>query len=344
MVAAALLMMTTRTTSAAAAPVTQCNDDTDSNVGGQGIACSVTVVNYLTSTGTLDGTLPSTVTVTRCVGAAGPISQGAGTCTTTTTTSAEPVTQVRQCNGSANGGGGVMFCSVTITNHFVTSPATAPSPATVYQCVGSEITGPGAPAICTPENTPGVTSVGAATVGQCNGSGNGGTSVGFICTVAGGSTTTVELPLNIDQCNDSANGGGSLVNCSATVTNDVLPASTGTPTSPAGSPTASPTVTQTPGPGTPTVTPPPGTGTPASPAGSPTGSASPTPAATTSATPSPGATPVIPGPPSTGTGTVPGDTTRAGWMMLSLSLVVAAALVLGIVRRRAATGPKGPRR
>lgn len=197
------------------APVNQCNDDAASNAGGQGIRCTVTVANFLTGTGAIDPSKPSTVTVTRCVGAAGPIGAGAGTCTTTTTTSTTPVTSVTQCNGSANGGGGVLTCSVTMTNTFAGSAA-APTSATVYQCIGSVITGTGAPGTCTPANTPGVTSVTAATVGQCNGSGNGGTSVGFICTVSG--TTSSTLSVNVDQCNGSANGGGSLVNCSASVT------------------------------------------------------------------------------------------------------------------------------
>jgi len=207
------------------APVNQCNDDAASNVGGQGIRCTVTVANFLTSTGAIDPSRPSTVTVTRCVGAAGPIGAGAGTCTTTTTTSTTPVTSVTQCNGSANGGGGVLTCSVTMTNTFA-GAAAAPTGATVYQCIGSVITGTGAPGTCTPANTPGVTSVTAATVGQCNGSGNGGTSVGFVCTVSG--TTSSTLSVHVDQCNGSANGGGSLVNCSATVT-AVVAAATSAP-------------------------------------------------------------------------------------------------------------------
>ena len=229
------------------APVNQCNDDAASNVGGQGIRCTVTVANFLTSTGAIDPSKSSTVTVTRCVGAAGPIGAGAGTCTTTTSTSTTPVSSVTQCNGSANGGGGVLTCTTTITNTFAGSAA-APTAATVYQCVGSVITGTGAPGTCTPANTPGVTSVSAATVGQCNGSGNGGTSVGFVCTVSGNTSST--LSVNVDQCNGSANGGGSLVNCSATVTAVVAaapPAATAPPTiAPTIPPTAAPVVTPAP--------------------------------------------------------------------------------------------------
>ena len=217
-------LLTQTSVSEAAAPVNQCNNDAASNVGGQGIACTVTIVNYVTSTGAFTNTLPSTVTVTRCTGAAGPIGAGAGTCATTTTTSTEPITQVQQCNGSGNGGGGVVICTVTITNHFAGAPTVAATPAAIYQGIGSVITGTGAPGTLTPVNTPGITSVTAATVGQCNGSGNGGTSVGFVCTVTPGSTATSTLAVNVDQCNGSANGGGSRVTCTATVTNDVVAA------------------------------------------------------------------------------------------------------------------------
>ncbi|HEX4744554.1 MAG TPA: hypothetical protein VFW12_07785 [Candidatus Limnocylindria bacterium] len=209
-----------------AAPVAQCNDDTASNVGGQGVRCTVTVANFVTSTGAIDPLRPSTVTVTRCVGAAGPVAAGAGTCTTTTSTSTSLVASITQCNGSANGGGGVLICTVTMTNTFAGGPAA--TPATVYQCIGSVITGTGAPGTCTPANTPGIGSVSAATVGQCNGSGNGGTSVGFVCTV-GSSTISSTLTVHVDQCNGSANGGGSLVSCSAQVNAIVEAQATATP-------------------------------------------------------------------------------------------------------------------
>ena len=222
-----------------AAPVNQCNNDAASNVGGQGMACTVTVVNYVTGSGALDPSSPSTVTLTVCTGAAGPVAAGAGTCTTTTSISPSPVLSITQCDGSSNGGGGVLICTVTITNYYASSPV-APTGASVYQCIGSVITGPGAPGTCTPVNTPGVTSVAAATVGQCNGSGNGGTSVGFICAVATGSSDTSTLPVHIDQCNSSANGGGSLVTCRATVSSVVAPTPASTP-GPTSSPSPAPT-------------------------------------------------------------------------------------------------------
>src|SRR5688572_11271972 len=186
----------------AALTASQCNGEM--NGGGTEVACTVAVTQYLTAAGALAATPPSTLSMTRCVGATGPI--GTLTCTTTVTTLSEPVSTVRQCNGSGNGGGGAVVCTVTVDSHFVGAPA-AVTPATIYQCIGSVITGPGAPGTCTPSNTPGISSISQATVGQCNGSGNGGTNVGFVCTVAA-STTTASFPVNVDQCNDSGNGGG----------------------------------------------------------------------------------------------------------------------------------------
>lgn len=237
----------------AAAVASQCNGE--QNGGGTQVACTVTVVNYVTAAGALSPSQPSTLTMTRCVGASGPLDTL--TCTTTATTSAEPVTTIQQCNGSGSGGGGTVICTVTVTNHFVATPG-AITDATIYMCVGSVITGTGAPGTCTPANTPGVTSVTAATVGQCNGSGNGGTSVGFVCTVTAGSTMTAALPVNVDQCNGSSNGGGALTTCQATVTNDVIAQAVPTPTPtavPTATPTATPVPTATPAPtATPTAT------------------------------------------------------------------------------------------
>jgi hypothetical protein len=113
------------------APINQCNNITASNVGGQGVSCTVTVVNFVTAGGSATGT-PNTITVTTCSGAAGPIGAGAGTCATTTTTSAQPVTQVTQCDGVANGGGGVLICSVGTG-----STTSASLPVNVDQCNGS---------------------------------------------------------------------------------------------------------------------------------------------------------------------------------------------------------------
>lgn len=343
---------------AAAAPVTQCNADTDdaSNVGGQGIRCTVTIVNHVDSNGA--ATAPSAITVTKCTDAATPILNGTATCNTTTTTSAEPITLIQQCNGVGNGGGGVVICSVQVTNSFSSAPVSAIGPATVYQCVGS---GDGVSAVCAPVNTPGITSVGQATVGQCNGSGNGGTSAGFVCTVGGASTMTLSLPMNIDQCNDSANGGGALVECTAAVTNQVLPptqtptqtatstvAATGTATTLTATPSSTATAisTGTPAPAT-TATPPTSrqtsTTTPtitltATPSATSTPMPTGTPVATATVTGTPVATVTrtpAPGPPATGntgaSGT--GSGSQAALWLLGIATAGAALTFIGAQRR-----------
>ena len=310
----------------AASVAGQCNGEM--NGGGTEVACTVTVVNHLTAAGELAASPPSTLTLTRCVGASGPLSTL--TCTTTTTTSTQPVTTIQQCNGSGNGGGGAVICNVTISNRFSGSPA-AITPATVYQCVGSVITGTGAPGTCTPANTPGVTSVTAATVGQCNGSGNGGGSVGFTCSVTGGSTMTATLAVNVDQCNGSGNGGGALVTCQASVTNDVaastvtVTATTTATTTVSGttSPTASLTGTLTPSPAassTGTLTPSPTASLTATPTRTPTGTIP-------RDTPSPAVSPPVPRPPAVGnTGVANGGGTSPA--LVSLLLFAAAGLGL----------------
>lgn len=220
--------------------VAQCNGEM--NGGGTEVACTVTIVNYLTSSGSLAATPPSTLTMTRCVGATGPLHTL--TCTTAVATLTEPVATVQQCNGSGNGGGGAVVCTVTVTNHFLGAPAPVTA-ARVYQCVGSIISGPGEPGICLPANTDGVSSVAQATVGQCNGSGNGGTIVAFSCVVATGSTTTPTLSINVDQCNGSGNGGGAVVTCQAAVVNNIIlpPTPTATATTTGAAATATSTTT-----------------------------------------------------------------------------------------------------
>ncbi|HML98980.1 MAG TPA: hypothetical protein PKD75_10910 [Tepidiformaceae bacterium] len=355
-----LLTQRSNPASAAAAPVTQCNGE--ANVGGQGIRCTVTIVNHVDSNGA--ATAPSAITVTKCTGAAGPIAAGAGTCNTTITSSPEPITLIQQCNGSGSGGGGVVICSVQVTNSFSSAPVSAIGAATVYQCVGS---GDGVSAVCAPANTPGITSVGQATVGQCNGSGNGGTSAGFVCTVGGASTMTLSFPMNIDQCNNSANGGGARVECTAAVTNQVLPptltptatatqtgAATGTATTLTATPSSTSTVTPTGTSAPPTTATPPTTAAPPTsrqtstttptitltpvPSSTATPAATGTPPATVTRT----VTPVIPapttpapGPPATGNSGAPGTGTgsQAALWLLGLAIVGAAIAFIGAQRR-----------
>ncbi len=291
----------------AAATPPQC--DGEMNGGGTEVACTVTVVNYVTAAGALSTTPSSTLTMTRCVGASGPLSTL--TCTTTTTTSSQPVTTIDQCNGSGNGGGGTVICTVTVTNHFTGSPA-AFTPATVYQGVGSVITGTGAPGTLTPVNTPGITSIAAATVGQCNNSGNGGTSVGFVCIVTAGSTMTSTLPVNVNQCNNSANGGGALTTCTATVMNDII-AAPATPTATVAPVTATPTV-----PVTATST---ATVAPATPTSAPIATATPNVTITVSGAPLP---------PATGNGAVAGHRGPSQSVLVMLGLV-AMSVTMGLV-------------
>lgn len=316
----------------------QCNGEM--NGGGTQVACTVVISQYLTASGSLAPSPASTMTMTRCVGASGPVSTL--TCTTTVTTLTSPATTVQQCNGSGNGGGGTVRCSVTVANHFIGSPGPILG-ALIYQCVGSVITGTGAPGICTPANTPGVTSVSAATVGQCNGSGNGGTSVGFVCTVNGPSTMTETVRVNVDQCNDSGNGGGALVICEATVTNDVIPADTPTATTTASTTataTSSASATSTPSgtPGTPGTTPSATPGTP-SPTATPTPTGTvpattPSPTVTTPATTStPTAPSVAPGPPATGNSSAILSEDPRWMLVIAAAAMLAAALAFAVALR-----------
>lgn len=195
-------------TSAIVAPpiVNQCNG-TD-NAGGQAVACTVSVTNFLDIS---SGQASSVVTVNECHGAANaPL-----TCVTSTTVSNQVVQSVTQCNGSGSGGGGTVTCSVEIVNNI--SGVATTSPATVNQCNGSGQGGGIQPTVsCTP--------LGAttnATVTQCNDSGNGGgAQIRVQCTVLP-STNTSALPVTVDQCNGSGNGGGARVTCTVSVSNNI---------------------------------------------------------------------------------------------------------------------------
>ncbi len=216
----------------------QCNGEM--NVGGEQVVCAIVIQNYIDPDGGLASTVDSTMTMTRCVKA---VADPGLTCDTpVVTVLTAPVTSVSQCNGSGNGGGGIVRCSVVITNQF-TGTAPVLAPVTTYQCIGSVITGTGAPGFCTPANTPSI-GAGEATVEQCNGSGNGGTSVSFICDVAG-EFLPLAMPISINQCNGSAEGGGALTDCTVTISNLAAPeptptVATATPTTVPSTPTAIP--------------------------------------------------------------------------------------------------------
>ncbi|WP_309109060.1 hypothetical protein, partial [Arthrobacter sp.] len=186
----------------AATAVSQCNGI--ENVGGEAISCTVTVTNNLN----LDtGEASSTVNVVACVGFA----NAALTCTPTTTEYLDVVTAVDQCNGSGNGGGGVVECSVIVVNN-ITGTATAIA-GTVNQCIDSGQGGGDEPiVVCSP-----LGSTTNATVTQCNGSGNGGGGTMRVrCTVTS-NTTSNALLVTINQCNGSGNGGGGYVTCTSSI-------------------------------------------------------------------------------------------------------------------------------
>ena len=198
---------------ASAAPVTsaiaQCNGS--DNVGGEAVACTVTINNFYDIA---TDAAWSTMTVSDCHGAAlAPL-----TCITNTVSAPELITSVAQCDGSGNGGGGEVRCSVTIVNT-ITGAATA-TPVTVNQCNDSGTGGGTQPTmLCDP-----VALTTSPTVNECNGSGNGGGgTVRVNCTVQA-STETAALPVLVDQCNGSGNGGGAVVTCSVRISNLMLPA------------------------------------------------------------------------------------------------------------------------
>src|SRR5580658_4204359 len=113
--------------SGASAPsVNQCNG-TD-NVGGEAVACRVTVTNNLNMA---TGVTSSALTVQECHGAA----HAPPTCITSTTPSSVLVSSVTQCDGSGSGGGGTVTCEVSVVNNI--TGTTSPTPATVDQCITS---------------------------------------------------------------------------------------------------------------------------------------------------------------------------------------------------------------
>ena len=199
---AASLFVTAPAKAVVISPTVTCNN----GLGNGGAVCETTVVNTITPSGA-----SAVVTVRECVGSAGVPD---ATCTTTTQPLSEAVTAVNQCDGSINGGGGTLLCSVTVTNNYVgITPAPTVTAATVNQCVGSVTTG--TVRACTPD--PATTT--GATITQCNGSANGG-GASLTCTASG--TQSSGLAFIIDQCNGSSNGGGTRTVCSATITNNVL--------------------------------------------------------------------------------------------------------------------------
>lgn len=206
------------------APTTTCSNGVD-ETPGLGLICRVTIINTFTRSGNR-----SRVTVRECHGAAG---DPTAACTTDVQTLNRAVTRVTQCNGSTNGGGGTLRCSVNVTNRFIGIRINR-SNVTINQCVGS---GDGIANTCDPFPS----SVTGAAITQCNGSANGGTLVELTCTATG--TTAAGHPITINQCNGSTNGGGALVICSAVLTNTFT--ATGGPTTGGGTTTGGSTAPPT---------------------------------------------------------------------------------------------------
>ena len=236
--AAAILGTTQAPASAAPIPgtVNQCNYIQDG--GGNEIACDVTITNYLD----LDtGLSRSDITVRTCEGAVGEL-----VCTDIPVSFPTATTVVDQCNNSANGGGSIATCNVTVVNNIIGDATT--SPATVDQCNGSGAEGPEPRLNCNP-----VSATTSATITQCNASVNGGGAALRVTCTVNPSTVSTALPVTIRQCNDSVNGGGSTLACTASLTHRILPAGSVIP-----APTSAPVPTETPTPGatgTPTPTP-----------------------------------------------------------------------------------------
>ncbi|MEC5183615.1 hypothetical protein RCH12_001070 [Cryobacterium sp. MP_3.1] len=300
--AAAILGTTQAPASAAPVPgtVNQCNYIQDG--GGNEIACDVTITNYLDLN---TGLSRSDITVRTCEGPVGEL-----LCTTIPVSFPTATTVVDQCNNSANGGGSIATCNVSVENVIVGDATT--SPATVDQCGGSGAEGPEPTLNCAPVST-----TTSATITQCNGSVNGGGAALRVTCTVDPSTVSAALPVTIRQCNDSVNGGGSLLTCTASLTHRILPAGSviPTPTPPVTTPSATPPVT------TPSATPP---------------------AGEAGQTPTPSANPLIPVAGGGGSGAGYGtELAETGTDALPVFLIAAGALLIGgilltvmLVRRR----------
>lgn len=199
---AVLLGSTSTPASAASLAITQCNGI--NITPGLTTNCSVTVVNTLTDDPATTGSVSTVNGVT--------------------TTSSDIVTSVTQCNSSSRGGGGTLQCSVSITNNIAMSNPGAAATATISQCNGNQPDGLGtAPHTCNPVANTGS----GSTIFQCNNrTGNGGGLVTEApqfshCSASG--TVSSSLPATVNQCNeDAADGGGGRVNCSTSITTNVV--------------------------------------------------------------------------------------------------------------------------
>ncbi|MCA1684254.1 MAG: hypothetical protein LC708_03910 [Actinobacteria bacterium] len=225
LLAISVISIATSPVAAAQTAVSQCNG-TD-NVGGQAVECHYTITNNIDGDAT-----SSTVTRRECHGAAN--DPPTLVCNSSTTSSNELVTSIDQCNGSGNGGGGTVTCTVDVTNNIVGT--VTPMGATVNQCNEAGEGGGTAPTVVCdpfPANTTN------ATVTQCNEAGNGGGGTRRVqCTVDSDSTTTTILTVTVTQCIGSGNGGGATVTCRTGIRSNI--------TAPEPQPSESPTPDETP--------------------------------------------------------------------------------------------------
>jgi hypothetical protein len=198
--------------SASAAPlaVLQCNGTDNST--NEAVACTVVVTNTVN---VATGVKSSSTVVTECHGFANaePVCELPQTLNTN-----DVVLSVDQCNGSGNGTGSTVICSVEVINNIVGTAT--PQTVTINQCQESGAGGADATSLnCDSYDS---TDPSTATVVQCNGSGNGGGGILRVtCTVEGGSTASV-IPTTVNQCNGSGNGGGAYVTCSVAFTTNIV--------------------------------------------------------------------------------------------------------------------------
>lgn len=211
LLASAFLVVGGASSPASAAVTSQC--DGEFNVGGQGMNCQVTVENFLNIA---TGVASSRVTTLACNG--GALVDPLPTCIGPTVTEfTELTTEVDQCNGSANGGGSSLLCSIVVTNTITGSATTFAAP--INQCNGSLTTGD--VRACSPD--PATTDASLDGVTQCNGSVNGGGG-SMTCTVSTRTTSNSAFGFIANQCNDSDNGGGATTVCSVDISNVIVPA------------------------------------------------------------------------------------------------------------------------
>ena len=209
---ACLPLLGASSASAAPLPISQCNGTDNST--NEAVECHVVVTNTVN---VATGVKSSSTVVTECHGFA----NAEPTCLAPQTLNTNDVVlSVTQCNGSGNGTGSTVICSVEVINNIVGTAT--PQTVTINQCQGSGAGGADATSLnCDSYDS---TDPSTATVVQCNGSGNnGGGILRVTCTVEGGSTASV-IPTTVNQCVGSGNGGGAYVTCSVEFTTNIVAA------------------------------------------------------------------------------------------------------------------------